>query len=356
MPVHPQAAERYCHAGPGGGADRCRSIGKCPSTTPAAPVRRRPRRWLAWIALALLTLTRAAPAQAPDPGNPDRTAAAEEEPITPIPQPPSADPLKLSLGESLFGDRRLSHDGTLSCASCHDIHTNGADTGRWTNAQDGLRLSFNIPTVFNAALSFRLNWEGNLRTLEAQTQASLENSAEAATSVGEVLRKLNADPKMVRRFADAYGRAPDQTSLLDAIATFERSLLTPGSRFDRWLNHDTTALTTEEQDGYRLFKSLGCVSCHQGVNVGGNLYQRHGIFAPLAAPKPEILRVPSLRNVATTAQYFHDGSAPNLYDAVRKMAAAQLDQDLSDQQVQAIVAFLQTLTGNYRGVPVVAPP
>jgi len=324
------------------------------NATSATPTGRRPGRRMAWICLALLPLANGAPAQAPDPVSPGRTATAVEEPITPIPQPPPADPSKLALGDSLFGDRRLSHDGTVACSSCHDIHTNGADKGRRTTAQDGSTLSFNIPTVFNAALSFRLNWEGNLRSLEAQTQASLENNAEVAINVDEVLKKLNADPKMVRRFTGAYGHPPDQTSLLDTIATFERSLLTPGSRFDRWLAGDTAALTTEEHDGYRLFVSLGCISCHQGVNVGGNLYQRHGIFSPLAAPKPEILRVPSLRNVATTAPYFHDGSAPTLHDAVRQMAAAQLDQDLSDQQVQAIVAFLQTLTGNYRGAPVVA--
>jgi cytochrome c peroxidase len=176
-----------------------------------------------------------------------------------------------------------------------------------------------------------------------------------ATRIDEVLGKLAADPQVVRQFTDAYGHGPDRTSLLDAVAIYERSLLTPGSRFDQWLGGDTTALTAEEQNGYGLFKSLGCVSCHQGRNVGGNLYQRHGIFHPLASPNPEILRVPSLRNVATTAPYFHDGSAPTLNDAVRKMAAAQLDEDLSDQQVQVIVAFLDTLTGSYRGVPVVPP-
>ena len=101
-----------------------------------------------------------------------------------------------------------------------------------------------------------------------------------------------------------------------------------------------------------MFKSLGCVSCHQGVNIGGNLFQRHGIFHPLASPKPEILRVPSLRNVATTPPYFHDGSAPTLEDAVRKMGMAQLNSTLTDQQVKAIVAYLRTLTGKYRGVPV----
>jgi cytochrome c peroxidase len=217
--------------------------------------------------------------------------------------------------------------------------------------------SLNVPTVFNAALSFRLNWEGNHRTLESQAKASLESKATMGSDIDAIIAKLNADPGMARRFRDAYGHAVDRPSLLDAIATYERSLLTPGSRFDRWLEGDKAALTPEEQQGYALFKSLGCVSCHQGVNIGGNLYQRHGIFHPLAAPEPEILRVPSLRNVATTAPYFHDGSAATLADAVRQMAAAQLDQDLSDQQIDIIIAFLQTLTGTYRGAPVVpAPP
>jgi cytochrome c peroxidase len=211
-------------------------------------------------------------------------------------------------------------------------------------------------TVFNAALNFRLNWEGNCRTLEAQAESSLASPANMASSVDEVVAKLNADPEMTSEFKAAYGRVPDRTSLLDAIATFERSLLTPGSRFDRWLKGDTSALTEEELAGYQLFKSLGCISCHQGVNVGGNLYQRHGIFRPLGSPQPEILRVPSLRNVGTLAPYFHDGSAPTLEDAVPKMALAQLDRTLSDQQVAAIVAFLKTLTGTFRGAPVTAAP
>jgi cytochrome c peroxidase len=216
-------------------------------------------------------------------------------------------------------------------------------------------MPFRILSVFNASLSFRLNWEGNFRTLEAQTQSSLENPTNMGTSVDEVLGKLNADPEMVRQFNDAYGHAPDRASLLDAIAAYERSLLTPNSPFDRWLTGDALALSAEEQEGYRLFKTFGCISCHQGVNVGGNLFQRRGIFHPLGDPNPEIVRVPSLRNVATTPPYFHDGSAPTLDDAVRRMGRAQLDRVLSDQQIDEIVAFLRTLTGAYRGVPVRAP-
>ena len=173
------------------------------------------------------------------------------------------------------------------------------------------------------------------------------------------MSKLRADPEAVTQFRDAYGREPDAAAVLDAIVTFERSLVTPGSRFDRWLKGEADAITPEELSGYQVFKSLGCIACHQGVNVGGNLFQRHGIFHPLGSPEPEMLRVPSLRNVATTPPYFHDGSVLTLPEAVKAMGMAQLDRVLTEQQITAIVAFLNTLTGVYRDravrPPTVAP-
>jgi cytochrome c peroxidase len=286
----------------------------------------------------------------------DFSGANAKEPITPVPEPTAADPRKIALGERLFGDKRLSHDNSHSCSSCHDLRTNGAGRNSHDVGLDGSDLPLNTLTVFNAALSFRFGWEGTFRTLESHTAASLESPKILGSSAAEAAEKLNADPGMRRAFVAAYDRGPDPANMLDALASFERTLITPGSRFDRWLAGDATALSAEELDGYRLFKSLGCVSCHQGVNVGGNLYQRHGIFHPLASAQPVILRVPSLRNVATTPPYFHDGSAPTLDDAVRKMGYAQLNSTLTAQQVTAIVAYLQTLTGNYRGVPVGASP
>jgi len=277
------------------------------------------------------------------------------EPITPIPEPPPGNELKVALGERLFGDPRLSRGNTRKCSSCHDLGTNGAGRNVQDTALDGSLLSLNTTTVFNSALNFRLGWEGEFRTLEAQAAASLQNPQIMGIRIEEVVEKLSHDPVLVRQFEAAYGHGPDPASVLDAIAAFERSLVTPGSRFDRWLAGDAAALSAQQIDGYRLFKSLGCVSCHQGVNVGGNLFERHGIFHPLARAEPEILRVPSLRNIATTAPYFHDGSAPSLDDAVRKMAVAQLNSRLTDQQVDAIVAFLQTLTGTYRGQTVAEP-
>jgi cytochrome c peroxidase len=314
----------------------------------------RARARLALFCVALLSLGRGAPAQVSSPAVAAAPPPAEQEPITPVPPPPAADPRKLALGEHLFGDPRLSRDGSRACSSCHDVRTNGADGKVHDRGITGAELQFNTPTVFNAALSFRLGWEGKYRTLEAQAGASLTNPDTMGSSVSTVLARLQGDPGTAKQFKAVYGHGPDLTSLLDAIACYERSLLTPGSRFDRWLDGDAAALSAEELNGYQQFKSLGCISCHQGVNVGANLFERHGIFHPLASPTPEILRVPSLRNVATTAPYFHDGSAPTLGGAVRKMANAQLDRSLSDQQVDAIVAFLRTLTGTYRGVAVTA--
>ena len=285
----------------------------------------------------------------------ESSAAPAVEPITRVPEPPAVNPLRVALGERLFEDPRLSRGNTRKCASCHDLGTNGASRNVRDTAPDGSPLSLNTPTVFNSALCFRLGWDGEFRTLEAQAAASLQNPLIMDSGMDEVVGKLSGDSDLVHQFKVAYGHGPDAASILNAIATFERSLVTPGSRFDRWLSGDSAALSAQQIDGYRLFKSLGCVSCHQGVNVGGNLFQRHGIFHPLARAEPEILRVPSLRNVATTAPYFHDGSAATLDEAVRKMANAQLDLTLTDQQVDEIVAFLRTLTGTYRGRPVGEP-
>ena len=269
------------------------------------------------------------------------------EPITPIPVPAALDPQRVTLGDQLFHDPRLSHDNTVSCGSCHDTSTNGASANARDRGAYGSLLPFNTPTVFNAALNFRLTWEGNVRTLEREAEGGLGNFM--GPSAEEAVAKISADPAMAQRFRDAYGRAPDAAALLDAIATYERSLLTPGGRFDRWLAGETSAISPEELSRYQLFKSLGCISCHQGVNVGGNLLQRHGVFRALGTPEPELVRVPSLRNVAATAPYFHDGSAETLNEAVRQMGLAQLDRVLTDSQVGSIVAFLGTLTGTYRG-------
>jgi cytochrome c peroxidase len=306
-----------------------------------------------WICLALPLFVAAATTRATDVVAPTPVVATDDEPIEPIPSPGPVNAEKLSLGERLFEDTRLSHDGSLACISCHDVRTNGArkSTSRETHNSS----KFNTLSVFNATLNFRLNWEGNFKTFEDQAVSALENPANLNTNVSEVLGKLKAAPDVVAQFHDAYGRDPDRNSLLDAMATYERSLVTPGSPFDRWLGGDPQAISDEALSGYRLFKSFGCISCHQGVNVGGNLFERSGVFSPLSGTTRQLMRVPSLRNVATRETYFHDGSAQSLDEAVRRMGIAQLNRSLSSQETKQVVAFLQTLTGNYRGAPVTSP-
>ena len=311
-------------------------------------------RWAALLLSGILVLR----GPAPQGGMPPLVAAAAElqHPIGILPPPPALDERRRALGERLFADPRLSGDGSRACASCHDLRTNGATSRRRDTGLDGLDLPLNTVTVFNASLNFRLGWEGRARSLAAQIEALLRNPAIMGARPELVLARLSADPSTVAAFREAYGRPPDGEALLDALATFQRSLVTPGSRFDRWLAGEAGAITPEEQAGYALFRGIGCVACHQGANVGGNLFQRHGIFHALAAPEPQVLRVPSLRNVAVTAPYFHDGSAATLEEAVRGMGLAQLNLVLDDAQIASIVAFLRTLTGSYRGTPLTPPP
>jgi cytochrome c peroxidase len=334
---------------------------------PGSPFRQRQSRahLLLWLCIPLLLasviVADILAAQEPsDPASSTQSSpAAEQGPITPIPPPPTVDPRKRAIGERLFQDVRLSAKGDFACSTCHNLRTNGA-SGRPTRKNDpandsqSAQPSLNTLSVFNAALSFRLGWEGGSQTLAAQAQASLENPESMATSATDVASRLAADPDLTGQFIAAYGHGPDRDNILDALVTFERTLVTPGSRFDRWLGGDAAALSADEREGYRLFRSYGCSSCHQGVNIGGNLFQRQGVFRPLVRTGPTVVRVPSLRNVAVTAPYFHDGSAATLEEAVSRMAAAQLDRTLTDQQVGLLVAFLKTLTGNYRGSPVAA--
>lgn len=303
------------------------------------------------MACLLLTLILLGASSLAEERSPTLEPGSGHEPITPIPAPPDQDPRRLTLGEQLFRDRRLSHDDTRSCFTCHDTRSNGAsaNANRHDLTPDGQALALTTPSVFNAALNFRQDWEGDFRTLEEEAEAAATNPAIMGSSIEELVAKLKADPKLVAQFRDAYGREPDRDNIFGAIAAYERSLLTPGSRFDRWLAGDASAITPLELSGYQTFKSLGCVSCHQGVNVGGNLFERHGIFHPLGAPEPPLVRVPSLRNVAAMAPYFHDGSAPTLPQAVKAMGFAQLDRVLTEEQVAGIVAFLNTLTGTHQG-------
>ncbi len=296
----------------------------------------------------------------------DPTAPAlTGEPIAPIPPPAGLDPAKVRLGERLFTDPRLSRRGETSCATCHAPDAGGAGlVPLVVSPESGRLLAFNTPTIFNVALNSRLNWRGQFRTLDEQNEFILLAPDLMNMTWADLLARLRADANYRAAFNAAYGGPIDRAQVLDALAAYERSMLTPGGRFDRYLTGDKTAITPLEEEGYRLFKGLGCVACHQGMNAGGNLFQKFGVFEPAfadgAANRPadlgrfeltgrerdrHVFRVPSLRNVALTAPYFHDGGTPTLEAAVVAMARKQLGRDLGEPEVTRIVAFLDTLTG-----------
>lgn len=218
-------------------------------------------------------------------------AAPAGEPITPMPMAAESVPDRVRLGETLFNDPRLSGGNDVACASCHDLAKGGDDGRDRARGSNGRALDFNTPTVFNAGLSFRLNWRGNFRDLKALIEAVLLDARLMNTTWDELLAELRADPDYRRAFAAAYRTEPGPAQVVDALTAFGHALVTPDAPFDRFLQGDKGAITAEEEQGYRLFKDYGCAACHQGVNVGGNLFQRFGIFQdpsarPRWSPKP----------------------------------------------------------------------
>jgi cytochrome c peroxidase len=299
----------------------------------------------------------------------------DSEPVTPVPPVEALAPAKVELGRRLFHDVRLSRGDNVSCAACHDLTRDGADGRARSTGADGLSLDFNTSTIFNAALSARLNWRGNFRTLEEQNEAVLLDPRLMNATWPKLLAKLHADSEYRAAFNALFGGEPEREHVLDALATFQRSLLTPDARFDRYLRGEHGAITPDEARGYQLFKGYGCVACHQGANFGGNLFQKFGVFHDPFAERGtagtadlgrytitgreedrNIFRVPSLRNVAVTAPYFHDGRAASLAEAVETMARSQLGRELPRRDVDLIVKFLRTLTGVYQGQSLTTRP
>ncbi|THF66285.1 cytochrome-c peroxidase [Pseudothauera nasutitermitis] len=296
-------------------------------------------------------------------------AIRREEPLSPLPRnAPNGDPERIALGERLFNERMLSRDGSISCASCHPLERGGADGLAHSPGVDNALGEINTPTVFNTVYNFAQFWDGRALTLEDQVAGPIHNPLEMDSNWDEVIARLNADAGYRASFARLYPRGITAETISDAIAAFERTLTTPDARFDQYLRGDHGILSPEEKQGYVLFKNLGCTSCHQGVNVGGNLFQRFGVMGDYFADRGSITRadlgrynvtgeehdrhvfkVPSLRNVALTAPYFHDGSVERLESAVEIMARYQLGRQLSNEDIQLVVAFLRTLTGTYQG-------
>ena len=291
------------------------------------------------------------------------TAAAREEPIQPVPQTLNQDPARAALGRRLFNDTRLSGNGRASCASCHDLAKGGADGLARSRGANGQPTSRNAPTVLNAALNFRQFWNGAADTLESQVDRVVQSPVEMGAKWPDVLSVLSADADYRREFRKSYDDGITRANVQNAIATYERNLITPNARFDRYLRGEADAISDEEKNGYAKFKQYGCAVCHQGVNVGGNMFQKLGVVGDYFKKRGHqengdlgrylvtgeerdkyVFKVPGLRNVAKTAPYFHDGSVQTLREAVDIMFRFQIGRNAPAADRMAIVQFLNSLS------------
>ncbi|MCP5141332.1 MAG: c-type cytochrome [Chromatiales bacterium] len=291
----------------------------------------------------------------------------------PADNPPSA--AKIELGKQLFFDPRFSATGTISCNSCHNLMAGGDDSRQTSMGVHGLTGPRNAPTVWNAAFHSVQFWDGRAKTLEDQAKGPVVAHVEMGmTDLDAAIARVRDIPGYVEQFAAVFGGAQPVTvdNAAKAVAAFERTLITPNSPYDRYVNGDTTALTEQQLRGMQAFADLGCVACHRGPAFNGpempggvgffisfpfhdspyveeyGLRDEPGRYAVTGNEADRHkYRVPTLRNIALTAPYFHNGRVKTLEEAVRVMAPSQLHKRLSDAQVADVVAFLNALTGPF---------
>ncbi len=290
-----------------------------------------------------------------------QTSIDQDRMITPLPASIPYDKEKAMLGKQLYMDTTLSADGKVSCNTCHDTKTFGMDNQVFSTGINGVMdTPFNSPTTFNAAFNFVQFWNGRAKDLADQARSPFTNPHEMGLNdEAEVIKIIEQNPDYKAKFNKIYGEI-NMDNITDAIAEFEKTLITPNAPFDRYQKGDENAISEAAKRGWNAFKTNGCVACHQGQNIGGTMYQKIGIFEPY--PNQEnlgryeitkvesdkmVFKVPSLRNVAKTAPYYHDGSIPTLDACVQFMAYYQLGKFLDQQTVEDIVAFLESLTGEY---------
>jgi len=285
---------------------------------------------------------------------------AGNEPIQPIAPARSQSPALVNLGKKLFFDPRLSRSGAISCNSCHNLASGGSDNLKTSIGDHWQQGPINSPTVLNARFNVAQFWDGRADTLKTQAAGPIANPGEMASTHQLAVDVLRAIPGYGAEFRRAFGNDTiDIDRVTTAIAAFEETLVTPDSRFDRWLRGDRHAISGTELAGYRLFKENGCISCHNGPAVGGASFQKLGIAEPYLTSNPAlgrigvtgkeqdrlVFKVPTLRNVELTYPYFHDGGVATLKDAVQTMGRIQLGKQIADDDAEKIVAFLRTLTG-----------
>lgn len=286
--------------------------------------------------------------------------SVRQEPIQPIAEPVISAPEKVELGKQLFFDPRLSMSGIISCNTCHNLSLGGTDNLATSIGHKWQAGPVNSPTVFNSHLSLAQFWDGRAADLQEQAAGPIKADVEMALPHTLAVGVIQSIPGYQQQFNAIYGDK-DITidTITDAIAEFEKTLATPNSRFDLWLKGDDLAINEQELRGYQLFKTHGCIGCHQGPALGGTSFHKMGLIHPYETTSPAQgrvavtgdeadrfkFKVPTLRNVELTYPYFHDGQADTLEEAVRVMGKLQLNRDYSDRETADIVAFLKTLTG-----------
>ena len=295
------------------------------------------------------------------------------EPVRPIDTQVDVDMEKVALGFALFHDTRLSVDNTVSCATCHALETAGVDNHQYSHGVDDQLGGVNAPTVYNAVYNFVQFWDGRAKTLADQAAGPPLNPIEMASpSFDHIIAKLKADKAFVKDFTKVYPDGITEANITDAIEEFERTLITPNSRFDKWLRGDDSAITADELAGYELFKKYDCATCHVGPNLGGQSYELMGLRKHYFADRGMELtnedngryketqlerdrhrfKVPGLRNIEHTWPYYHDGTRHTLDEAIYDMGLYQTGVEMAASEVDKIEAFLLTLTGEYQGAPI----
>jgi len=299
-------------------------------------------------------------------------ASQAAEPISPIVPVKVGNPTKVELGKKLFFDPRLSRSGFISCNSCHNLSMGGSDNITSSIGDRWQKGPINSPTVLNSSLNLAQFWDGRAKDLKEQAGGPIANPGEMAFTHELAVDMLRSIPQYVKEFRAVFGH--DKLTIdevTSAIAAFEETLVTPNARFDKWLQGEKTAISPQELRGYALFKSSGCIACHNGPNVGGASFQKMGVIEPytttntaegrFAVTGKDIdrfnFKVPTLRNVELTYPYFHDGAADTLGQAVDTMGRLQLGRKFTEAEIADVVAFLKTLTGDQpRIVLPILPP
>lgn len=288
--------------------------------------------------------------------------AAQSVSSIPVPAPQLTEREKIELGKTLFQDPLFAKNLSTSCASCHQLKNSGVDNLTRYLTINKTQGSVNTPSVFNASLNFRQFWNGRAKTIADAIDDHVKDETIFANNWPDIVHKIGANSLYASSFKKIYANGVTKDNINNALTVYIENLVTPNSAFDRYLKGDKTALSNEELKGYRLFRKYGCVSCHQGPNMGGNLFQRLGIYKNYFADKGTngkadlglynvtgkeedkyVFKVPSLRNIALTGPYLHDGSVKTLPEMIQIMGIYQAGQPIRNEDANAIAQFLQSL-------------